>query len=255
MNASIDPVPLEIAPELPETELRARFEQEGRLHVAGVLTEAAARRIHQHLLAQQDWDLVFRHAGRHRDMNYRDLGEWSRADRDRFDELVAEEARAGFQYCFANVPIYDVWHRRMLPGHFFEELFEFLNSPAWLDLVRRLTGADDIGFTDAQATRYAPGHFLTRHDDDVAGKQRRIAYVLNLTPQWQPDWGGTLRQAIWSEASIRPGTRSTCSASRSPMPSPAWRRSHRPIATRSRAGAGPEPTPARTDSKSRNEAL
>ena len=89
MNASIDPVPLEIAPELPETELRARFEQEGRLHVAGVLTEAAARRIHQHLLAQQDWDLVFRHAGRHRDMNYRDLGEWSRADRDRFDELVA----------------------------------------------------------------------------------------------------------------------------------------------------------------------
>jgi Rps23 Pro-64 3,4-dihydroxylase Tpa1-like proline 4-hydroxylase len=192
MNASIDPVPLEIAPELPETELRARFEQEGRLHVAGVLTEAAARRIHQHLLAQQDWDLVFRHAGRHRDMNYRDLGEWSRADRDRFDELVAEEARAGFQYCFANVPIYDVWHRRMLPGHFFEELFEFLNSPAWLDLVRRLTGADDIGFTDAQATRYAPGHFLTRHDDDVAGKQRRIAYVLNLTPQWQPDWGGTL---------------------------------------------------------------
>lgn len=46
---------------------------------------------------------------------------------------------------------------------------------------------------DGQATRYLPGHFLTGHDDDVAGKGRIAAYVLNLTPAWRTEWGGLLQ--------------------------------------------------------------
>ena len=49
-----------------------------------------------------------------------------------------------------------------------------------------------FGPEDAQATRYRPGDFLTAHDDDVAGKHRLYAYVLNFTPAWRPDWGGLL---------------------------------------------------------------
>src|SRR5690606_24819670 len=52
---------------------------------------------------------------------------------------------------------------------------------------------EDIAFADSQATRFSAGHFLTTHDDDVAGKQRRAAYVLNLTPHWRTDWGGVLQ--------------------------------------------------------------
>ena len=43
------------------------------------------------------------------------------------------------------------------------------------------------------ATRFQPGHFLTRHNDNVEGKRRRIAYVLNLSRDWNPDWGGALQ--------------------------------------------------------------
>jgi Rps23 Pro-64 3,4-dihydroxylase Tpa1-like proline 4-hydroxylase len=55
-----------------------------------------------------------------------------------------------------------------------------------------VTGDERIAYVDAQATRYRPGHFLTEHTDDVAGKQRLYAYVLNLTPAWRIDWGGLL---------------------------------------------------------------
>ena len=68
----------------------------------------------------------------------------------------------------------------------------FLNGEAFLSFARRLTGAADIGYVDAQATRYRAGHFLTVHDDHVAGADRRAAYVLNLTKGWKPDWGGQL---------------------------------------------------------------
>src|SRR5690606_1917921 len=71
-------------------------------------------------------------------------------------------------------------------------------------VVRALTGLHDIAFADSQATRFSPGHFLTSHDDDVEGKQRRAAYVLSMTPQWRTDWGGIL-QFIDAEGHVSAG--------------------------------------------------
>ncbi len=70
--------------------------------------------------------------------------------------------------------------------------YEFLNSTPFLDFMRAATGVSDIAFADAQATAYGPGDFLTCHDDDVVGKNRRVAYVFSFTPQWRADWGGLL---------------------------------------------------------------
>ena len=72
------------------------------------------------------------------------------------------------------------------------QLIEFLNSSAFIGSDRRLTGDSSIALVDANATLYEPGHFLTRHDDAVDGKNRVAAYVLNLTPVWSADWGGIL---------------------------------------------------------------
>lgn len=43
-----------------------------------------------------------------------------------------------------------------------------------------------------RAPHYGPGHLLTAHDDAVAGKNRRAAFVVNLTRDWSADWGGLL---------------------------------------------------------------
>jgi Rps23 Pro-64 3,4-dihydroxylase Tpa1-like proline 4-hydroxylase len=69
---------------------------------------------------------------------------------------------------------------------------EFLNSREFLEFARDVTGMGDIAFADAQATLFRPGHFLTQHDDEVEGKNRRAAYVLSFTRRWRPDWGGIL---------------------------------------------------------------
>ena len=51
----------------------------------------------------------------------------------------------------------------------------------------------DIEFADAQATCYTSGDFLNKHDDSAPGKNRLAGYVLNLTPAWNPNWGGALQ--------------------------------------------------------------
>ena len=47
---------------------------------------------------------------------------------------------------------------------------------------------------DAQATLYAPGHFLNFHNDTPNERtHRRVAYVLGFAKDWHPDWGGLLQ--------------------------------------------------------------
>jgi Rps23 Pro-64 3,4-dihydroxylase Tpa1-like proline 4-hydroxylase len=70
---------------------------------------------------------------------------------------------------------------------------EFLNAPEFLNLMREITGIPEIAWTDGQATLYRPGDFLTVHNDDSRLTKRLVAYVLNMTPLWRSDCGGTLQ--------------------------------------------------------------
>ena len=79
------------------------------------------------------------------------------------------------------------------PRHPLFEVFEFVNSPAFLDLGRRLTGIATIRWADAHATLYRAGHFLKYHTDETPAERRVAAYVLNFTRGWGRDWGGYLQ--------------------------------------------------------------
>jgi Rps23 Pro-64 3,4-dihydroxylase Tpa1-like proline 4-hydroxylase len=119
------------------------------------------------------------------------MGRQSPEEKAKFLAHVHQPAKLGqFQYLYDNIPVYDAWHRRRGQRALLDEFFEFINGEAFLSLAGAITGAEDIGFADAQATRYRPGHFLTMHDDRVETKDRRAAYVVNLTRLWGPDWGG-----------------------------------------------------------------
>lgn len=72
-------------------------------------------------------------------------------------------------------------------------MLEFFNSQQYLAFIRWLTGDPALTHVSAQCTRYRPGQFLMPHDDEDAHEGRRYAYVLNLSREWQADWGGQLQ--------------------------------------------------------------
>jgi len=110
------------------------------------------------------------------------------------DEITAgiqERARTEFQFLYAFFPILQAY---TLPTRYkIFDFLEFLNSSAVLDFMRGLTGIDQIRWADAQATWYRPGHFLRAHSDEDPGRGRLAAYVMNLSPVWDRDWGGLLQ--------------------------------------------------------------
>ncbi|MBT8077420.1 MAG: 2OG-Fe(II) oxygenase [Gammaproteobacteria bacterium] len=169
------------------------FREFGRVQIPNFLVPGDAESIHDCLTTQSGWSMVFNLQGKHHDTDASALDSWTEKDRRKLLDLIHQKAAAEFQYFYETLPIYDIYHRSLMQGHYVNTVFEFLNGDEFLTLMQRVTQDKQIAFADAQATRYGPGHFLTRHDDNVDGKCRRVAYVLNLSRNWSADWGGILQ--------------------------------------------------------------
>ena len=178
-------------PHLDIAGLARRYRERGRAHVSDLLAPEGAERLCAVLEQEPRWNLVTLIAGEHRDLDSAAMVRQTPEERKKFLAHVYDPASKGhFQYLYDNVPVYDAWHKGRTDRPVLNAFFQFLNGAEFLGFARLLTGAADIGFADAQATRYGPGHFLTLHDDSIEAKDRRAAYVVNLTRQWSVDWGG-----------------------------------------------------------------
>ncbi|ATE63436.1 2OG-Fe(II) oxygenase [Rhizorhabdus dicambivorans] len=170
--------------------LKAAFDRDGRVEVRGFLVPADAARLRAHLAARDDWTLVLNAGKAVYEIPRQGYAQLSAAQLADLDRHVVEAARTGFHYRYETIRVAD--DPAMRGRTPLDAFVGFMSSPEVLALVAAITGADDIAFADGQATAYSAGHFLTRHDDDVAGKNRRAAYVLGLSDGWQPEWGGLL---------------------------------------------------------------
>ncbi|WP_457418321.1 2OG-Fe(II) oxygenase [Roseateles sp. P5_E7] len=126
------------------------------------------------------------------DLSLEELASLQPEQEAKFTALIHAGAASGFQYCFDTYRLSDEVEGGQLTSGPLLALHRGLNSQPFLEHCRYLAEDDSIEFCDAQVTRYRPGHFLTMHNDDVAGKGRVLAYVLNVTMNWRRDWGGLL---------------------------------------------------------------
>ena len=168
------------------------FKKTGACALDAVLTTPSARRLLKAAQVWPHWNRVTFIDGVHRDFDAAQMDALTPDKRSHFDNLVTLGAQKGFQYLFDNVALYDSGRSGTLEDPVFRAAFELVRSKPFRDLGRTLTGSNDIQFADCQLTRFLPGHFLTVHDDDIDGKNRIAAFVLNLTADWTSDYGGLL---------------------------------------------------------------
>ncbi len=170
----------------------ATYKRLGRLHIPNFLDSESAARIHQALIEQSEWNLAWNDKGQHTDLSYTGVMSWTDEQRKVLRQRILSQAEKEFQYYYSTIPIFDIYKNKLMPGHFFNRIYELFNEPKLLAFIKEITGHKRIRFADMQATRFSKGQFLTQHDDDIQGKNRLAAYVLNLTSEWQTDWGGAL---------------------------------------------------------------
>lgn len=180
-------------PRLDPERLAHEFARAGRLHVPEWLAGDAAERLYRFLRENSAWRLHINQGEKLFELDRTQQAALTPDAAAELDRAVNQAARYGFQFRFESIRISDSAAERAAQPSLLNDFARFLSSDIMLGFLRQVTGATDIDFADAQATAYGPGHFLTSHDDDVAGKNRRVAYVFNLTPKWRADWGGLLQ--------------------------------------------------------------
>ena len=172
--------------------MRSVFRRHGRLHIASLLNADDAARLRRALEAETQWMRATLREGRNFVMSVRDLDALAPEESGQLNSWAYSEAAKGFHFLFDSVRISDMAERGEGLPAVYAELFRFLNGDTFLGFIRSLTGDGRAAYADCQATRFLPGHYLTQHNDLVPQYGRLFAYVLNLTPVWNPDWGGLL---------------------------------------------------------------
>ena len=170
----------------------ARFAAAGRVHIPDFLVPEDAERLLLHLKGSDQWRLVVNQGDKLFELDRAAQQSLDDAGRASLEQAVHAAARHEFQFMFETIRVPDAPEARRERGDLLSAFATFLSSPETVDLLRTVTGQSAVEFADAQATAYGLGHFLTVHDDEVAGKKRFAAYVFNLTPSWRTDWGGLL---------------------------------------------------------------
>lgn len=134
---------------------------------------------------------AFIHKGEVKTLSNDDFRRMSQSELQEIQSTINAGAAKGFGFLYGTFRINENTDRKEHP--LLAELYQALNSDQLLSQIREITGDDTINSANAQVTRYTPGQFLTRHNDVNDKEQRRVAYVISLTPVWHPDWGGLLQ--------------------------------------------------------------
>ena len=179
-------------PALDAGALALEYARHRRMHIANLFDSHSAPRIHRALAEETSYNLTVNSGEKVFDVSAGDLQKLTAEQRKALVDSASAGALRGFQFMYDSHRLTDTGESYRDPKSYLASIVAFLQGESFLSFAREVTGEERIAFADAQATRYGPGHFLTTHNDDVAGKNRVAAYVINMTPYWRADWGGLL---------------------------------------------------------------
>lgn len=183
---------IQLNPALDTASLARDYAVKKRLQVREFMEPESARAVHD-ALHELPWGLAYNDGATVHQVSPDQVAAMDQSEAARIMAGIQARARVQYQFLYAFFPTLAAYISPTSPRFRIFDFFEFINSESVLQLVRRLTGLDEIRWADAQATWYRPGHFLKGHTDEDPTTGRVAAYVMNLSPEWERDWGGFLQ--------------------------------------------------------------
>lgn len=185
-------VAIHINPSLNVSDLAARYAPKKRVQIPEFLAQGSAAQAHAHL-GELPWGLAYNEGSRVVQLSPDRVASLQDAEAAAIMSGIRERARMEYQFLYAFFPLLTAYFSPSSPRFGIFDVYEFINSPQTLNLIREVTGLSNIRWADGQATWFKPGHFLKSHTDEEAATGRVAAYVMNMSPVWERDWGGFLQ--------------------------------------------------------------
>ena len=188
----MDTITFALNPDLDAQAAGLCFARDGRVRIEGFLRVDCAEALYHTLRSRSDWMAVINSGSKTIELTREARAAMTAEQQASLDEAVYAAARSGFQYRYETLRVPDEDAARAASSDPLAAFARWLSQGEARDFLRAVTGIGAIDFADMQGTAYAPGDFLTGHDDAIPDKLRHAAYVLGLTPVWRTEWGGLL---------------------------------------------------------------
>lgn len=188
-------------------QLRQIYLRHKRVRVENFLDPGIASQVQESLAKNSlPMHMVFYANGKPNSISSTEFESLDPAEKRTLKLEIEELASKGIGYCYETVMPKNIKNREVsISGQGHDLLIKVANSFNSLEtfkLVKQITGNALVKEADAQLTRFSPGHYITRHRDEMPNKRRELAYILSLTDGWHPDWGGLL-QFFNQDGSVR----------------------------------------------------
>jgi Rps23 Pro-64 3,4-dihydroxylase Tpa1-like proline 4-hydroxylase len=182
-------------PDLDIESLAEVFRERRRVRITDALRPEAAESLHTCLRDEIPWRFACydnRREGKETALKLtrEQLSAMPLEQRQMLQHEVLRQAASQFQYAYQSFDLLEGLRTGVCSGIFAYELMGYLAGDAFFDFMTRLTCDDEINRIDGHATCYRAGHFLKFHADESPWEDRRFAYVLGVTRDWDADMGG-----------------------------------------------------------------
>jgi SM-20-related protein len=167
--------------------IAAAFAEDRRVRIQPLIEQAAIERLRDAALNQASFRQAYADSNGSQEISAEAFRALSSQQQQQLMNYIYSHAARGLGYWYGRHGI------NASSPEPVRRFLEWFNSEEVLDRVRRLAGAEDVKSASGQVSRFMPGDFLTRHNDEVGAEGRRVAYVMNLAENWHPDCGGLLQ--------------------------------------------------------------
>ena len=162
----------------------------GRVQIHNFFTDTSAKKLQKLLVEHSQWYLAYNEFNNFYEIPFDKVESISSEAKTKFMDALYQRAENNFQYVFKQFIISQaIQLNEESPINFIDS---FVNSTPFLNAMRTITNDKGINWADSIASSYAPGHFLTNHDDIHNKNDRVVAYTIGMTEDWDPNWGGNL---------------------------------------------------------------
>jgi Rps23 Pro-64 3,4-dihydroxylase Tpa1-like proline 4-hydroxylase len=182
-------------PDLDREAIRRELEEETFIVIKDALREEVVQALFRSVLDQAEWEHVYRASEKVQGIDkISAIRQMTDQQLQQKQQAILKQAREGYQFSYNRYNILDEVLDNFDPNNFMHIFLHYLNSEEFIGFAHEITQDKEIVKCEVQACWYAPVQFLKLHqDNNPRGEDRRYAYVLGLTREWQTDWGGLLQ--------------------------------------------------------------
>lgn len=157
------------------------FQEKKKVNIPNILEENIAKQFFKYAVLEKNWNLS----------TGIDAVKYQKKVSKQFEKANAQQIKK-VNDKFSKDHFTYIFHRSLnnqKPSYIEFSMINMLGSPEFIDYLNQITQLNITQLNTLFLSKYKSGHFLSPHSDKGNG---RLAFILNLTMGWKPQYGGLL---------------------------------------------------------------